>query len=60
MIGWVIQAKNIDRNAKKLKRPPKSFKNQMFIFQLRSTSDDRPSNPSKTVDQKHKKTKKAP
>ena len=47
MISWVIQAKNIDRNAKKWKRPPKSLKNKMFIFGLRSTSDDRPSNPSK-------------
>ena len=60
MIGWVIQAKNIDWNAKKLKRPPKSFKNKMFIFQLRSTSDDRPSNPSKTVDQNTKKQKRPP
>ena len=28
------------------KRPPKSSKNKMFIFGLRSTSDDQPSDPS--------------
>ena len=47
MIGQAIQAKNVDRNAKKQKRPPKSSKNKMFVFGLRSTSDDRPSNLSK-------------
>ena len=47
MIGRVIRAKNVDRNAKKQKRPPKSLKNQMFIFGLCSTSDDWPSDPSK-------------
>ena len=47
MIDQVIQAKNIDRNVKKLKRPPKSSKNKMFTFALCSTSDDQPSNPSK-------------
>ena len=47
MIDQVIQAKNIDRNVKKQKRPPKSLKNQMFIFGLHSTSDDRLSDPSK-------------
>ena len=36
---------------KNKKRPPKSSKNQMFIFGLRSTFDDRPSDPSKNVDQ---------
>ena len=41
MIGWVIWAKNVDWNAKKWKRPPKSLKNKMFVFGLRSTSDDR-------------------
>ena len=46
MISWVIKAKNVNRNAKKWKRPPKAMKNQMFIFGLRSTSDDRPSDPS--------------
>ena len=40
-------AKNIDQNAKKQKRPPKSLKNKMFVFGLCSTSDDQPSNPSK-------------
>ena len=47
MIGQAIQAKNVDRNEKKQKRPPKSSKNKMFVFGLRSTSDDRPSNLSK-------------
>ena len=60
MIGRAIWAKNIDRNAKKWKRPPKSFKNQMFIFGLRSTSDDWPSDLSKKCQPKHKKMKKAP
>ena len=49
MIGWAIWAKNVDRNAKKWKRPPKSSKNKMFVFGLCSTSDDRPSN----LSQKH-------
>ena len=47
MIGWVIWAKNVDRNAKKWKRPPKSLKNKMFIFGLCSTCDDQLSNLSK-------------
>ena len=47
MIGQAIQAKNVDQNAKKQKRPPKSSKNRMFVFELRSTSDDRPSDLSK-------------
>ena len=34
MIGWVIWAKNVDRNTKKWKRPPKSSKNDMFVFGL--------------------------
>ena len=34
MIGRAIWAKNVDRNAKKWKRPPKSSINQMFIFGL--------------------------
>ena len=42
MIGWVIWAKNVDRNVNKWKRPPKSSKNKMFIFGLGSTSDDWP------------------
>ena len=44
MVGQVIQAKNVDQNTKKQKRPPKSLKNQIG---LHSTSDDRLSNPSK-------------
>ena len=47
MIGWVIWAKNVDQNAKKWKRPPKSSKNKMFIFGLRSTCDDQLSDLSK-------------
>ena len=39
MIGRVIQAMNVDQNAKK-KWPPKSSKNEMFIFGLHSISDD--------------------
>ena len=35
MIGQAIWAKNVNQNAnKKQKRPPKSLKNQMFIFGL--------------------------
>ena len=60
MIGQAIWAKNVDQNTKKWKRPPKSSKNKMFIFGLCSTSDDRPSNPSKKCWPKHKKMKKAP
>ena len=58
MISWVIRAKNIDQNAKKWKRLPKSLKNQMFIFGLHSTSDDWPSNQSKKTLTKTQKNKK--
>ena len=34
MIGWAIRAKNVDWNAKKQKRPPKSLKNKMFVFMI--------------------------
>ena len=60
MIRWVIRAKNIDQNAKKWKRPPKSLKIQMFIFGLSSTSDDQPSDPSKKCQPKQKKQKRPP
>ena len=60
MIGQAIRAKNINQNVKKQKRPPKSSKNQMFIFGLCSTSDDRPSNPSKKCWPNHKKNEKGP
>ena len=33
MISWVIQAKNVDRNAKN-EKAPKAMENQMFIFGL--------------------------
>ena len=60
-LGQVIQVMNIDQNAKKNdKRPPKSSKNEMFIFGLRSTSDDQPSDLSDEGWPKHKKTKKGP
>ena len=36
------------------------MKNEMFIFGLRSTSDDRPSDPGKKYWPKHKKNKKGP
>ena len=42
------------------KKPPKSLKNEMFIFGLRSTSDDQPSNPSKKHQPKCKKQKRPP
>ena len=57
MIGWAIQAKNVDWNTRKQKRPPKTLKNKMFIFGLHSTSDDRLSDPTKNVDQNIKKQK---
>ena len=39
MIGQAIRANNIDQSVKKQKRHPKSPKNKMFIFGIRSTSD---------------------
>ena len=60
MISWAIWAKNVDQNTKKWKRPPKSLKNQMFIFGLHSTSDDWPSDLSKKHWPKHKKKQKRP
>ena len=60
MIGQAIRAKNVDQNAKKQKRPPKSSKNKMFIFGLCSTSDDWPSDLSKKPQLKHKKNEKGP
>ena len=60
MIGQAIWAKNVDRNRKKWKRPPKSSKNKMFVFGLRSTSDDQPSIVSKNCQPKCKKMEKAP
>ena len=41
VIGQVVQATKVNRNAKKA---PKSSKNEMLVFGLHSTSDDRPSN----------------
>ena len=60
MIGWVISTENIDRNAKKWKRPPKSLKNKMFIFGLCSTSNDWLSNLSKKMMTKMQKNEKGP
>ena len=34
MISQAIQGKKDDQDAKKQKRPPKSLKNKMFVFQL--------------------------
>ena len=45
---------------KKQKWPPKSFKNQRFVFGLHSTSDDWPSDLSKKCWLKCKKNKKGP
>ena len=58
MIGRGIWAKNINRNVKKQKRHPKSSKNKMLIFGLRSTSDVRPSDPKKKLSTKMQKDKK--
>ena len=41
------EQKTLSKMQKKQKRPPKSSKNKMFVFGLHSTSDDRPSDPSK-------------
>ena len=60
MIGQAIQAKHVIQNVKKQKRPPKSLKKKMFVFGLRSASDDRPSDPSKKTSSKMQKTKKGP
>ena len=60
MIGQVIWAKNINRNAKIQKRPPKSSKDNMFIFGLRSTSDGQPSSLSTKHQPKSKKNPKRP
>ena len=60
MICRAIWAKNVDQNAKKWKRSPKSSKNQMFIFGLCSTSDDWPSDLSQKCWPKCKKTKRPP
>ena len=60
MIGRTIRTKNVNQNTKKQKRLPKSSKHKMFIFGLRSTSDDWPNNLNKKCEPKCKKTKKAP
>ena len=54
------EQKTLTKMQKKQKRPPKSSKNKMFFFWLHSTSDDRPSDPSKNVDQNTKKWKRPP
>ena len=60
MIGQAIQAKNVDQTIKKQKSPPKLSRNKMFVFGLCSTSDDRPSDPSKEHRLKWRKTKRPP
>ena len=53
MIGWVIQAMKVTWNVKKM--ATKLSKNEMIIFRLCSTSDDKPSDLS---DESHPKCKK--
>ena len=60
IISRAIWVKNVNQNAKKQKRSPKSLKNQMFIFGLCSASNDQPSNPSKKHQPKCKITKRPP
>ena len=60
MIGRAIRTKIVDQNTKQWKRPPKSSKNKMFIFGLRSISEDWPSDLSKKHWPKRKKMKKTP
>ena len=55
MIDQAIRAKNINHNVKK---HPKSLKNKMFIFGIRSTSDDWLRDLSKNFVRKTKKKKK--
>ena len=61
MISQAIWAKNIDQNVRKHKRPPKSLKNQMFMFmdyvQLLMISQ---AIQAKNVDQNIKKQKRPP
>ena len=44
MIGQAIRVTKVNQNVKKM--PPKSSKNEMFIFGLCSISDDQSSDPS--------------
>ena len=60
LMSQAIWAKTVDRNAKKWKGPLSHRKIKCFIFGLRSTSDDRPSNLSKKCWTKHKKMKMPP
>ena len=60
MIGQAIRAKNIDRNAKKQKKAPKSSKNKMFIFGLHSTSMISQAIQAKNVNWNVKKQKRPP
>ena len=54
MIGQAIQATKVNQNVKKA---PKSLKNEMLVFGLCSTSDDRPSDQKST--KMHKKPPKS-
>ena len=60
MIGWAIQAENVNWNIKKWKRPPKSSKNKIFVFGLRLTSDDRPEGSEQKTSTKMQKNEKGP
>ena len=57
MISQAIQAMKVDQNVKKM--AAKSSKNEMLIFGLRSTSDDRPSDSSDESQLKCKEKKMA-
>ena len=56
---WSEQ-KTLTKMQKKQKRPPKSSKENMFIFGLRSISDDQPSSLSTKHQPKSKKNQKGP
>ena len=56
---WSEQ-KTLTKMQKKQKRPPKSSKDNMFIFGLRSISDDQPSSLSTKHQPKSKKNQKGP
>ena len=59
MIGWAIWVMNIDQNAKKWKRPPKSSKNKMFIFwwSTRRLPEDHQKTAKRQAEDKQKTTR---
>ena len=60
MISQAIQGKKDDQDAKKQKRPPKSSKNKMFVFQLHKLLMIGWAIWAKNVDLNTKKWKRAP